>query len=115
MPWAEIGDMGLNWVTRAAHQYYSCDCAHLNYHSCRRNARANPPATGEYRNMEKIIEKAQRSEHKEREIVKGAITRSPHFVAKVAAPIGESKIEPKEVRLSLRLKIVIINIFAVAT
>ena len=36
------------------------------------------------------------------------ITRSPHFVAKVAAPIGESKIEPKEVLLSLRLQIMIL-------
>ena len=33
-------------------------------------------------------------------------TRSPHLEAKVAAPKGESKIEPKEVRLSLRLEII---------
>ena len=42
-------------------------------------------------------------------------TRSPHLEAKVAAPKGESKIEPKEVRLSLRLEIIFESIVSFST
>ena len=61
--WADMDRHGLQkadmltWDDMgAAHQYYSCDCARLNYHSCRRNARANPPTKGKYRNIE-ILQK----------------------------------------------------------